>query len=231
MKAVILAGGKGTRLRPSSMFIPKPLVPVGNRPILEILIKRLSQCGVHEVVVCVNHLAEVIMSYFGDGSKFNIQMEYSLEDAPLSTVAPIKLLERLPENFLVLNGDLLTDLDFSVLFEYHLEKKGLLTVAVHKRKINIDFGVVEVDEEMNVAVGFKEKPDYDLNASMGVYVFNRRLLDYIPDNKPFGFDNLMSLLLTQKQQVHIYQYEGYWLDIGRPDDYEKAIEDIDHLDL
>ena len=90
---------------------------------------------------------------------------------------------------------------------------------------------MEVDEEMNVAVGFKEKPDYDLNASMGVYVFNRRLLDYIPDNKPFGFDNLMSLLLTQKQQVHIYQYEGYWLDIGRPDDYEKAIEDIDHLDL
>ncbi len=231
MKAVILAGGKGTRLRPYSMFIPKPLVPVGDRPILEILIKQLRRRGVHEVVVCVNHLAEAIMSYFRDGSRFDVQIEYSLEDTPLSTVAPIKLLKRLPENFLVVNGDLLTDLDFSTLFEYHLEKKGLLTVAVHRRKINIDFGVVEIDEEKNVAVGFKEKPDYDLNASMGVYVFNRRLLDYIPYYKPFGFDNLMSLLLAQKQPIHIYRYEGYWLDIGRPDDYEKAIGDIEHLEL
>jgi NDP-sugar pyrophosphorylase family protein len=231
MKAVILAGGKGTRLRPYSMFIPKALVPVGDRPILEILLKRLKQCGVHKVILCVNHFAEVIMSYFGDGSRFNVQIEYSLEDTPLSTVAPIRLLKKLPENFLVLNGDLLTDLDFSVLFEHHLEKKGLLTVAVHKRKIKVDFGVMEIDEEKKIAVGFKEKPDYDLNASMGVYVFNRRLLDYIPKDKPFGFDNLMKLLLKQKQPVHIYQYEGYWLDIGRPDDYEKAIEDIDHLEL
>ena len=231
MKAVILAGGKGTRLRPYSMFIPKPLVPVGDRPILEILLKRLRQCGVHEVVVCVNHLAEVIMSYFGDGSRFDVQMEYSLEDTPLSTVAPLKLLKSLPENFLVVNGDLLTDLDFSVLFEYHLQKKGILTVAVQKRRVNIDFGVIEVDERREIAVGFQEKPDYDLNVSMGVYVFNKRLLDYIPDSKPFGFDNLMSLLLVQKQRVHIYQYEGFWLDIGRPDDYEKALENIDHLQL
>ena len=231
MKAVILAGGKGTRLRPYSMFIPKPLVPVGDRPILEILLKRLRQCGVHEVVVCVNHLAEVIMSYFGDGSRFDVQMEYSLEDTPLSTVAPLKLLKSLPENFLVVNGDLLTDLDFSVLFEYHLQKKGILTVAVQKRRVNIDFGVIEVDERREIAVGFQEKPDYDLNVSMGVYVFNKRLLDYIPDSKPFGFDNLMSLLLAQKQRVHIYQYEGFWLDIGRPDDYEKALENIDHLQL
>ena len=231
MKAVILAGGKCTRLRPYSMFIPKPLVPVGDRPILEILLKRLRQCGVHEVVVCVNHLAEVIMSYFGDGSRFDVQMEYSLEDTPLSTVAPLKLLKSLPENFLVVNGDLLTDLDFSVLFEYHLQKKGILTVAVQKRRVNIDFGVIEVDERREIAVGFQEKPDYDLNVSMGVYVFNKRLLDYIPDSKPFGFDNLMSLLLAQKQRVHIYQYEGFWLDIGRPDDYEKALENIDHLQL
>jgi NDP-sugar pyrophosphorylase family protein len=231
MKAVILAGGKGTRLRPYSMFIPKPLVPVGDRPILEILIKRLRECGVHEVLMCVNHLAEVIMSYFGDGSKFNIRMEYSLEDMPLSTVAPTKLLKGLPENFLVVNGDLLTDLDFSDLYRYHLEKKGLLTVAVHKRKVNIDFGVVEVDEQKMVAVGFKEKPDYDLNASMGVYVFNRKLLDYIPGGEPYGFDDLMSFLLEKQQPVHIYQYSGYWMDIGRPDDYEKAIEDIEHLRL
>ncbi len=231
MKAVILAGGKGIRLRPYSIVIPKPLVPLGDKPILEILIERLKHSGISELILCVNHLAELIMSYFGDGSKYDVQIEYSIEDMPLSTVAPIKLLKKLPENFLVLNGDLLTDLDFATLYNYHLGKNGLLTVAVYKRKINIDFGVMEIDEEKKVAVGFKEKPGYELNVSMGVYVFNRKILDFIPDNETFGFDNLMRCLLDQKQLVHIYHYDGYWLDIGRPDDYEKAIEDIDRLNL
>lgn len=231
MKAVILAGGKGTRLKPYSMFIPKPLVPLGDRPILEILIERLKRAGVDEVVLCVNHLAEIIMSYFGDGSKFNIRIDYSLEDSPLSTVAPIKLLNHLPDNFFVVNGDLLTDLNFADLYHYHLEKSALLTVAVHRRTVNIDFGVVEIDENRNIAVGFEEKPNYELNASMGVYVFNRRLVDLVPAGKPFGFDDLMNLLLDTNQPVHTYLYEGYWLDIGRPDDYERALRDLERLDL
>ena len=171
------------------------------------------------------------MSYFGDGSRFNIRIEYSLEDTPLSTVAPIKLLKQLPDNFLVVNGDLLTDLNFADLYKYHQDKNALLTVAIHKRQIKIDFGVVEISEEGTVAVGFEEKPNYELNASMGVYVFNTAILDYIPDGKPFGFDNLMNTLLERKQPVHTYLYDGYWLDIGRPDDYESALSDLERLNL
>lgn len=231
MKAIVLAGGKGTRLKPYTTIIPKPLVPVGNRAILEILIGRLKECGITELTLGVNHLAKLIMTYFGDGSKWGVKIKYSMEDESLSTAAPIKLIKDLPENFLVMNGDLLTDLDFRKLYKYHLENNALLTVGTYKRTATIDFGVIDIDENNNVAVGFKEKPEYRLSVSMGVYVFNRRILDFIPDQKPFGFDNLMLTLLDKRQTVKVYPHNGYWLDIGRPDDYEKANEDIGKLDL
>ncbi len=231
MKAVILAGGKGTRLKPYTTIIPKPLVPIGNKAILEILIGRLRKCGTTDLTLCVNHLAELIMAYFGDGSKWGVKIKYSFEDKPLSTVAPIKLIKNLPHEFFVMNGDLLTDLDFKKLYDYHLESKELLTVATYKRKPKINFGVLDIDEANNVALGFKEKPEYILNVSMGVYVFNKKVLDFVPDNKPFGFDDLMFTLLNKKQTIKVYPYDGYWLDIGGPEDYEKANEDIGKLNL
>lgn len=229
MKAVILAGGKGTRLKPYTSVIPKPLVPVGERAILEILITRLKKLGVDEVFICVNHFAEIIMAFFGDGKKFGLKINYSVEDKPLSTVAPIKLIANLPENFLVMNGDLLTDLDFGALYNYHLNHKALLTVSTYQRKTRIDFGVIDVDPEAKVATGFREKPEYTFDVSMGVYAMNRRVLDFVPSGESFGFDNLMVSLLQRSEPVKIYPYAGYWLDIGRPDDYEKANEDIDLL--
>lgn len=231
MKAIILAGGKGTRLKPYTTVIPKPLVPVGDKAILEILIAKLKKYGITDITVCINHLAELIMAYFGDGEKWGVKIEYSIEDKPLSTVAPIKLLKNLPDNFFIMNGDLLTDLDFRGLYDYHLRNKALLTVATYKRKPKIDFGVIDIDNNKNVAIGFKEKPEYELNVSMGVYVFNKKLLDFVPDDKPFGFDDLMLRLLDEKQTIKVYPYDGYWLDIGNPDDYEKACQDIEGLDL
>lgn len=231
IKAIILAGGKGTRLRPYTTIIPKPLVPVGDKAILEILIGRLKKCGIEDLTLCVNHLTELIMAYFGDGSRWGVRIEYSFEDRPLSTVAPIKVVKNLPNDFFVMNGDLLTDLDFRKLYNYHLKSKALLTVATYKRKPKIDFGVIEIDQTKNVAAGFKEKPEYIFDVSMGVYVFNKKVLDFVPEDKPFGFDGLMLTLLNKKQTIKVYPYNGYWLDIGRPEDYEKACQDIKKLNL
>ena len=229
MKAVILAGGKGTRLKPYTTVIPKPLVPVGEKAILEILITRLRKEGVDEVFICLNHFAEIIMAFFGDGSRFGLKINYSLEDEPLGTVAPVKLIQGLPENFLVMNGDLLTDLPFHQLFNYHLKNQALLTVSTYTRKTKIDFGVIDVDPVSLHATGFREKPEYTFEVSMGVYVMNREVLEFVPPHTHFGFDDLMLTLLDRKQPAKIFPYQGYWLDIGRPDDYEKANEDIEML--
>jgi NDP-mannose synthase len=225
-KAIILAGGKGTRLKPYTTVIPKPLVPIGERAIIQILIERLKKKGFTDLTLCVNHMSDLIMAYLGNGKKYGVKVEYSLEDKPLSTVAPIKLIKQLPQHFLVMNGDLLTDLDFRELFKYHMQKKSLLTVATYERKVKIDFGVIGINKENNQATSFTEKPEYDYSVSMGVYVFNRDLLEIVPKNKPFGFDHLMLALLEKKIPINLFPYKGYWLDIGRPDDYEKANEDI-----
>lgn len=229
MKAVILAGGKGTRLKPYTSVIPKPLVPVGERAILEILVTRLKKAGVDEIYICLNHFAEIIMAFFGDGSRFGLKINYSIEHEPLGTVAPIKLIRDLPDHFLVMNGDLLTDLNFTDLFQYHLDGNSLLTVSTFVRNMKIDFGVIDVDEKSMLAKGFREKPEYTFSVSMGVYVMNRKVLDFVPDSTSFGFDDLMLTLLKNNEPARIYPYHGYWLDIGRPDDYEKANEDIEFL--
>lgn len=229
MKAVILAGGKGTRLKPYTTVLPKPLVPVGEKAILEILINRLKKAGVTEIYICVNHFAEIIMAFFGNGERFGLKINYSLEDKPLSTVAPIKLIKDLPENFLVMNGDLLTDLNFADLYQNHIDSNAILTVATYKRNVKVDFGVIDIDSSSKNAIGFREKPELNFQVSMGVNVFSKKLLDFVPDNEAFGFDNLMYMLLDKEIPINTYSYNGYWLDIGRPDDYEKANEDIERL--
>ncbi|MEI7595139.1 MAG: sugar phosphate nucleotidyltransferase [Bacteroidota bacterium] len=231
MKAVILAGGKGTRLKPYTTVLPKPLVPVGEKAILEILINRLKKAGVDEIYICLNHFAEIIMAFFGNGEKFGIKINYSLEDKPLSTIAPIKLIKGLPDHFLVMNGDLLTDLDFADLYNKHLESNALLTVSTYKRTVKVDFGVIDIDKITNQATGFREKPEYNFQVSMGVNVLSKKILDIVPENEAFGFDNLMYKLLENNERINTYSYEGYWLDIGRPDDYEKANEDFEKLNI
>jgi NDP-sugar pyrophosphorylase family protein len=231
MKTIILAGGKGTRLKPYTTVIPKPLVPVGETAIIEILIKQLKKYGIEEIEICLGHFAEIIMAFLGDGKKFGLKITYSLEETPMGTVAPIKLLRDLPENFLVMNGDLLTNLNFKDLFDAHLKNESLLTVSTYQRNTKIDFGVIETEANSEKVCGFKEKPEYNFEVSMGVYAMNRKILEYIPDNQHFGFDNLMLTLLEKKQNISIYRFNGYWLDIGRPEDYERANNDVEKLNL
>ncbi len=226
MLAVILAGGQGTRLRPYTTTIPKPLVPVGSRAILEIVLMQLRKAGVREVRLAVNHMAELIMAFFGKGQKFGLSIEYAIEDRPLGTVGGLTGIPDLPENFIVMNGDVLTDLDYAELFRCHVEQRAELTLSTYRRTEKVDFGVLDVDVAASRVVGFREKPRLDFDVSMGIYVFNRRLLERIPRDRPYGLDQLVLALLDRGTPIHAYPFSGYWLDLGRPDDYDRANREI-----
>jgi len=229
MKAVILAGGKGTRLRPYTTAFPKPLMPVGDKPILEIILRQLKSHGINEIIMAVGHLAELIMTFFGDGSKFGVRIKYSREDEPLGTAGPLSLVkDELTETFLVMNGDILTTLNYSDLIEYHKRSGAIATIALNKRDVYIDFGVVELDEDSNIT-DYIEKPTLHYLVSMGIYVFEPEVLKYIPNNKKFDFPDLVKKLISAGEKVKGYIYDGYWRDIGRPEDYEKACNEIDKI--
>ena len=235
MKAVILAGGKGTRLKPYTTVFPKPLMPIGDKPILEIVIGQLKSHGFDEAIITVGHLAELIMTFFGDGSKVGVKIKYSREDKPLGTAGGLGLIKQeLNETFLMMNGDVLTTLDFSDLVNYHKRNGAIATIGLKKRDVKIDFGVVEIDESNNI-VGYDEKPEFEYLVSMGVYLFEPTVLKYIRQNEYLDFPDLIKKLISNGETVKGYIYDGYWLDIGRPDDYERAnmeIEEIyDKLDL
>jgi NDP-sugar pyrophosphorylase family protein len=225
--AVILAGGKGKRLRPYTVVLPKPLMPIGEYPILEVIIRQLSKLGFSHITLAVNHQAELIKAFFGNGSKWNIDISYSLEDQPLGTMGPLKLIDSLPENFLVMNGDILTDIHFGDFFENHVNKKSIFTISSHRREEMIDYGVLDTKD--GVLTGFREKPKNTYEVSMGIYMVNKKVLQFIPDNATFGFDHLMLFLLKNNYPVSVNTFEGLWLDIGRPDDYLEAIEIFDQL--
>lgn len=229
MEAVVLAGGKGSRLLPHTAEIPKPLVPVGERPIVEILLHQLKKAGVSRVYLAVNHLSELIREALGDGSRFGLELVYSKEEVPLSTVGPLKLIDGLPENFIVANGDILSDLDVRKLYEDHLRTGAAATVATYHRAEKIDFGVLVTDDD-NRVTEFFEKPNYSFTVSMGIYVFNRAVLDFVPEGRAYGFDDLILDLLRRGEKVVSYPYDGYWLDIGRPDDYAKAQADVEIIE-
>ncbi len=225
-RAIILAGGKGTRLRPYTVALPKPLVPVGDTPILEIVIRQLARHGFDHITMAVNHQAEIIKAFFQDGSKWGLRIDYSLEDRPLSTMAPLKLVRDLPAHFLVMNGDILTDLDYAAFHDDHVERDGIFTISSYLREELIDYGVLDTDATGRL-VGFREKPRHAYQVSMGVYMVSRRVLDEIPDGVPFGFDHLMHSLIGSSMPPDIRLHEGYWLDIGRPDDYARAVEEYE----
>ena len=228
LTAVVLAGGKGTRLMPQTDETPKPLMPVGGQPVVEILLKQMQRTGVKTILMAVNHLAEKIESALGDGSKLGLQISYSHEEKPLSTVGPLKLIDNLPEHFIVANADVITDLNFEKLFKYHLHSKSDLTIASYERQSQADYGVLSVDESGRV-VGFNEKPVFNFIVSMGIYVFSKKILDFVPTNVAYGFDSLMFELIDKGAAINSYPYQGYWLDIGRHDDYARANEDVEKI--
>jgi len=223
-RAVILAGGRAPACIRSPIALPKPLVPIGDRPILEIVIQQLIACGFTHVTLAVNHQAEIIRAYFGDGGRWNIKIDYSIEKKPLSTMAPLRLIPDLPENFLVMNGDVLTDLAFDRFLDEHSRDKQLFTISAAAREQTIDYGVLQMGADGYLA-GFEEKPKIPYCVSMGVYCVNKKVLDLIPEGESFGFDHLMLKMIAERRRVRIVVHKGYWLDIGRPDDYQKALED------
>lgn len=226
-RAVILAGGKGTRLRPYTIVLPKPLMPIGDYPILEVIIRQLVQHNFTHITMAVNHQADLIKTFFGNGSRWGIKIDYSLEEKPLSTMAPLKLINDLPNDFLVMNGDILTDLNFSAFYENHINNKSIFTISSYQREVKSEFGVLEVDGK-NILVGFREKPVSIYDVSMGIYMVSKEAVNYIPEDVFYGFDHLMLDLMKNKEEPKVEKFNGYWLDIGRPDDYEAAIDIFEH---
>lgn len=229
MRAIILSGGKGTRLRPYTTLIPKPLVPLGGKySILEIIILQLKKAGFTHITLAVNHLSHLIMAYFGDGSRFGVKLDYSIEEVELSTIGPLTLISDLPENFLVMNGDILCDLAYADFFKKHVEAKSRVSVSAFRRNVKIDFGVLHYNNEGQLTA-FEEKPVYDFDVSMGIYCLHRSVIEELPRGVPYGFDTLMLDGLRQNQPIDIRPFSGYWLDIGRPDDYQYADDNFEEL--
>ncbi|GAA2704201.1 nucleotidyltransferase family protein [Micromonospora olivasterospora] len=217
-----MAGGRGVRLRPYTSTLPKPLVPIGDSyAILEIILHQLAAHGCSRVTLAINHLGSLIRAFVGDGSRFGLTVDYLEERTPLSTIGPLfGMRDRLPEQFLVMNGDVLTDLDYADLLAVHSRSGAPLTVATYRRSVKIDFGVLEAEGDK--IVSFAEKPVLRYRVSMGVYGLSRRAIADYPEGLCFGFDELVLDLLRQGEPPASYDFEGFWLDIGRPEDYDEA---------
>ncbi len=228
MKAVVLAGGKGTRLAPYTTILPKPLMPIGDMPILEVLLRQMKRAGVKHVVLTVGHLASLLQAYFQDGSQWDLDIAYSSEQKPLGTAGPIASVQGLDKTFLVTNGDVLTTLNLKKLVAFHRQKGGIATIAAHRRQVKIDLGVIQWDGDDRVK-GYIEKPINDYTVSMGIYVFEPRVLDYIPVGEYLDFPDLILKLIANGEMVNGYTFDGYWMDLGRPDDYMQANNDFEKM--
>ena len=221
-QAIIVAGGKCIRLRPYTTLIPKPLVPIGeNNSILEIVMRQLAEQGFERVLLAIGHLGNLIRAYVGDGSQWGLEVEYFQETSPLGTIGPaLMFLDRCPENFLVMNGDIITNIDYADLLQTHINAESPLTIATYERETRIEYGVLGLNG--NEVVSFREKPTMTYAVSMGVYAVARRTLANYTAGASLGFDTLIEDMLRSDQRPASYAFNGYWLDIGRPDDYDKA---------
>lgn len=218
----LLTGGRGTRLAPLTTVFPKPLVPLGDKPVLEILLRQLARHRFRDVILATGYLSELLMAVVGDGSKYGVSVSYTHEETPLGTAGPLALLrDRLSDPFLVMNGDLLTTLSFTALLEHHRREQNDATVAVFPREVRVDFGLIESDVDGRFT-GYREKPVYRFEVSMGVYAMSRSVLQHVPDGQRLDMPDLISRLHAAGGRVGCYREDCYWLDIGRMDDYATA---------
>lgn len=227
MKTIILAGGRGTRLQPYTLVVPKPLVPVGGMPVIELIIKRLRRFGLDEFIITTGYLGDLIKAVCGEGTRWGVHIEYSDEIEPLGTIGPLNLIkDQLTETFIVVNGDTVTDIDLRQMMRFHYEHKALATIAATRRSEQIELGVLEVNSD-GALVGFQEKPRHEYIASMGLYIFEPGILDLIPDSGVFGFDDLIHASLAAEAPVYVYSHSGFWLDIGIKADLERAQDEYE----
>jgi len=224
--AVIQAGGKGVRLHPYTIPLPKPLMPIGDLPIIELIIKWLRKNGVPDIYITIGYLGRLIQALCGDGSQWDTRIRYSVEPEPLGTIGPLKLLQgELTKTFFNVNADLVTDLNLRSLKSFHARHGGLVTVAVTERVVKSELGVFDIEGDQ--MVDFHEKPEIKYQASCGAYCMEPGVLDLIPKGVPFGFDDLMRIMLDQKLPVYVYQHKGLWLDLGREEDLRNAQQAFD----
>lgn len=222
MRAVILAGGRGARLAPYTSVLPKPLMPVGEHSILEIVVGQLAAAGMTRITLCVGYLSHLIRAVMDEHVASSVRVDYVHESEPLGTAAPLKLVDGLDETFLVMNGDVLTTLDYRELVRSHRQSGSVLTIATQERRVKIDYGIVHVDGNGRI-VDFEEKPEISAAVSMGVYVMEPEVLDFIPDAGHADFPDLVRALLEAGREVSSYRYDGLWFDIGRHDDFQQAV--------
>lgn len=229
-KAVILAGGLGTRLKPFTAAIPKPLLPIGEKAILEVQIERLAQCGFEEVILATNYKADYIENFIGDGSRYEIKVTISRETKRLGTAGPLKLLESQLSDapFLVMNGDILTLLDMRKMYDVACEKDSLFVAGIKEIIMPYDFGNISFEGEFVTKI--EEKPNIITYALAGIYIMKPEIFQYIPQNTYYGIDTLLQFMLENKMPIVKYDIEDYWIDIGRMDDYEKAQEDYKRIE-
>jgi NDP-sugar pyrophosphorylase family protein len=221
MRAVILAGGRGTRLAPYTTSLPKPLMPIGDMPIIEIVLRQLARYGFTDVTLAVGYLAELMMAYCGDGSRFGVTIGYSREETPLGTAGPIGLVDDLRDTFLVMNGDVLTTLDYGAMMRQHEDSGSIATLAVSRRRVQIELGIVECDG--TTVLDYIEKPAHEYDASTGIYMFEPAVLEHLERGARADLPELMLRLMQRGHRVGAYRHSGPWLDIGRHDDYANAI--------
>jgi NDP-sugar pyrophosphorylase family protein len=222
MRAVLLMGGKGTRLAPYTTVLPKPLMPINDLPVAEILIRQLRRAGITDITVAVGHLAALIEAYFGDGSRWGVRLTYSVEDAPLGTAGPLAVVSELDSTFLVMNGDLLTTLDVQKMIAFHESETAVATIGVFKREVRIDLGVIEASD-VDV-LGYVEKPTLSYEVSVGAYAMEPRALELIPEGAAFDLPDLVKALIDAGEPVKAFRFDGHWLDIGNHDDYVAAVD-------
>ena len=228
MRAVVLAGGKGARLAPYTRIIPKPMMPIGDKAILEIMLHQIRRAGITDVTLTVGHLAGLMRAFFQDGAHLGLNICYSFEDHPLGTAGPLGLINGLEETFLVCNGDILTTLNIVDLIEFHKQNQGIATIASHIRQVHIDLGVIQMDGD-HMIEGYLEKPTIDYLVSMGIYIFEPAVLEYIKKGIYLDFPDLIKILLADGKKVVAYPFPGYWEDLGRADDYEQANIDFEKM--
>lgn len=220
---MIQAGGKGTRLRPYTTVLPKPLMPIGELPVLEIVIRQLRHYGFDDLWISLGHLGSLIQAYFGDGQRWGARIRYVFEDQPLGTIGPVRLMPRPSVPFMVMNGDLLTSIHYDEMYAAHVASGAQLTVGVYNCKVPVSLGVLDIDQRAEI-VGFREKPTLTFWASMGVYVLSPDVWDLVPADRYFGFDTLMDSVLRGELRARVHRFDGIWLDIGRPEDYANAVD-------
>lgn len=226
VNVVIFAGGKGKRLAPYTSVLPKPLMPIGERAILEVVVEQLADTGFRNVTLCVGYLSHLIQAVFTNGPSRRVSMRYVREKDPLGTAGPLRLVDGLDGTFLAMNGDVLTTLPYDELVREHRASGNVLTIATHRRTTKVDYGVLHLDgatQGLSHVTGYEEKPEFSWTVSMGIYVMEPEALDYIPADGYFDFPDLVQALLAADRPVGAYVYEGFWLDIGRQEDYQQAV--------